>query len=73
MATQVWPWRVGIDVGGTHTDVIVSRGETVTHGKALTTPRDLSEGVLAGIEVVASSLGMTVPQLLRDRSNSASS
>src|SRR6476469_3669360 len=66
MATQVQRWRVGVDVGGTHTDVIVSRGETVTHGKALTTPRDLSQGVLSAIEVVASSLGMTARELLRD-------
>jgi N-methylhydantoinase A len=64
--TDSHSWRIGVDVGGTHTDVIVAGNGTVRHGKALTTPGDLSEGVLNGIEVVASDLGLSVSELLRD-------
>ena len=56
--------RIGVDVGGTHTDVIVMRNGTVTHGKALTTPGDLSIGVLDCLEVVGKSIGLPLGKML---------
>ena len=58
--------HVGVDVGGTHTDVIVIRDGKVSHGKALTTPGDLATGVLDGLEVVAEKLGISLQDLLSD-------
>lgn len=46
--------RIGIDVGGTFTDVVLvnDRTETIHHTKVLTTPEDLTIGVLKGIQKV---------------------
>ena len=44
---------VGVDVGGTHTDVSVVIGGQVERGKALTTYDDFSRGVLEAVEVAA--------------------
>ena len=41
---------VGVDVGGTHTDVSVVIGSQVERGKALTTYDDFSRGVLEAVE-----------------------
>ena len=60
---------IGIDVGGTFTDIVVSTagGETVI-AKAATTPADQSDGVLDGIALAAERLGLSVADLLRDTS-----
>ncbi|WP_020500795.1 hydantoinase/oxoprolinase family protein [Sciscionella marina] len=55
---------IGIDVGGTHTDVAVSSGDRLVRGKALTTYDDFSRGVLAAIEVAAGTLGVGLHDLL---------
>ena len=48
---------IGVDVGGTHTDVsVVYRGDRVERGKALTTYDDFSRGVLEAVEVAAREL-----------------
>jgi N-methylhydantoinase A len=57
---------IGVDVGGTHTDVIVLRDGAVTRAKALTTPEDLSIGVLDSIGVAADMLEMPRQQLLKE-------
>ena len=44
---------IGVDVGGTHTDVSVVLGDRVERGKALTTYDDFSRGVLEAVEVAA--------------------
>ena len=51
-------FRVGIDVGGTFTDFIVTdqSGESRVF-KALTTPRDPTEGVFAGLKIAAENYG----------------
>ena len=56
---------IGIDVGGTFTDIVVSTagGETII-AKAATTPADQSDGVLDGIALAADRLGMTTAALL---------
>lgn len=50
--------RLGIDVGGTFTDVVLidDTSGQIHYTKTLTTPTDPSEGVMAGIEKI---LGMT--------------
>jgi N-methylhydantoinase A/oxoprolinase/acetone carboxylase beta subunit len=40
---------IGVDVGGTHTDVSAVIGAHTERGKALTTYDDFSRGVLAAI------------------------
>lgn len=58
-------YRVGVDIGGTFTDVVVARetGEIV-RAKALTTPHDYTEGVAAAIANAADALGTNVPDLM---------
>ena len=55
---------VGVDVGGTHTDVQVVLGEREARGKALTTYDDFSRGVLEAVGVAAANLGLELPDLL---------
>ena len=60
---------IGIDVGGTFTDIVVStpeRGTIIV--KAATTPADQSDGVLEGIALAAERLGVTTADLLRGTS-----
>jgi len=58
-------YTIGIDVGGTFTDIVVSTpdGRTVT-AKAASTPRDQSEGVLAGLTLAAEAIGLSTDNLL---------
>ncbi|MFL5255516.1 MAG: hydantoinase/oxoprolinase family protein [Rhodopila sp.] len=60
---------IGIDVGGTFTDIVVSGpgGETVI-AKSATTPADQSDGVLEGIGLAAQRLGLNTADLLRQAS-----
>ena len=62
-------YTIGIDVGGTFTDIVVSpqRGGTII-AKAATTPADQSDGVLDGISLAAERLGLSAAALLRDTS-----
>ncbi len=58
-------FRIGVDVGGTFTDVVgVSDDGAETLAKAPSTPRDQSEGVLAGLENLAAALGLPLAELL---------
>jgi N-methylhydantoinase A len=59
-------YTIGIDVGGTFTDIVVSTagGETII-AKAPTTPADQSDGVLEGIVLAAQRLGLSAADLLR--------
>jgi N-methylhydantoinase A len=59
-------YTVAVDIGGTFTDVVVideSFG-AVAMGKVLSTPADLQEGVVAGLEQAASCLGLSWRDLL---------
>ncbi len=62
-------FTIGIDVGGTFTDIVVSTigGKTII-AKAATTPADQSDGVLEGVALAAESLGLTTADLLRGTS-----
>ncbi len=59
------PYRIGIDVGGTFTDVVCVGGDGDTLlAKAATTPDDQSRGVLDGLGVLAAMLHLPVGDML---------
>jgi len=59
-------FRIGIDVGGTFTDLVsVDALGQVTLAKVATTPTDQSLGVMAGLERLAASLGIETGALLQ--------
>jgi len=58
-------YRIGIDVGGTFTDVVgIADDGTQTLAKAASTPADQSFGVIAGLETLAAALGLSLTALL---------
>ncbi len=58
-------WRIGIDVGGTFTDVVaIAADGAATLAKAASTPADQSEGVIAGLGNLAAMLGLSPAELL---------
>lgn len=59
-------YSIGIDVGGTHTDVMVLGPAGRTRGKAFTTYDDFSRGILDAITVAADELDLDVAQLLAE-------
>ncbi|HPU51344.1 MAG TPA: hydantoinase/oxoprolinase family protein, partial [Burkholderiaceae bacterium] len=61
------PLRIGVDIGGTFTDLVVSdQGGRVLAFKAPSTPSDPTEGVLDAIAGAARALGRDTAALLRD-------
>jgi N-methylhydantoinase A len=58
-------YLIGVDTGGTFTDVVVLKpsGEAIT-GKAATTPGDFSEGVINAVNDVASQMDLSLGELL---------
>lgn len=67
LADLIAPWRIGVDVGGTFTDLVLTdnAGASVVV-KVPSVPADPSQGVLAALARAAGNLGCGVPQLLRD-------
>jgi N-methylhydantoinase A len=57
-------YRIGVDVGGTFTDLVLVRDGTIVLDKHPTTPRDQSEGVLGGLRQLAAREGATLDELL---------
>ncbi|SVB88121.1 uncharacterized protein METZ01_LOCUS240975, partial [marine metagenome] len=51
--------RIGVDIGGTFTDVVMENGHMRHSAKVLTTPRAPEEGVTAGIRGVLADSGVT--------------
>ena len=63
------PYIIGVDVGGTFTDVVALDGEgTITIGKALSTPQDFSVGVLDSIQTAGETLGLGLEEVLSQAS-----
>ena len=59
-------YRIGVDTGGTFTDVVVGDATGILSvGKALTTRERISRGILEGLAVAAGALGVEVATLLR--------
>src|SRR3954470_24114072 len=58
-------YQVGIDTGGTFTDVVVldDHGD-VTSAKSPTTPDDLAQGLINGLEAAAQTVGQTLDEFL---------
>ncbi len=58
-------YTIGIDVGGTFTDIVVATpdGRTIT-AKAASTPRNQADGALDGVARAATALNMTLHNLL---------
>jgi N-methylhydantoinase A len=58
-------WRIGIDVGGTFTDLAaVDASGRVVIAKCASTPRDQSEGLLEGLGLLAAECGTDLAGLL---------
>jgi N-methylhydantoinase A len=58
-------YRIGVDTGGTFTDIVVGDYTGILSvGKALTTRERISEGLLEGLAVAAKPLGMNARELL---------
>jgi N-methylhydantoinase A len=56
-------WRVGVDVGGTFTDLIcITPDREVILDKSPTTPHDQSEGVVTGLGQLAGTLGVSLEE-----------
>jgi N-methylhydantoinase A len=60
------PWRIGVDVGGTFTDLVLAddRGALFTF-KAPTNPSNPAEGVMAAVAMAAHGLELSVEDVLR--------
>lgn len=58
-------FHVGVDIGGTFTDVVAADAAGVTHrAKVPTTPDDYTRGIVAGLERVADVAGVPLPELM---------
>ena len=58
-------WRIGVDVGGTFTDLVVASSDGASHVfKVPSVPDNPADGVLAGLATAAAALGVEVRQLL---------
>jgi len=57
-------YRIGIDVGGTFTDLVLAAGDRIRLAKHPTTPQDQCDGVLGGLARLAEDEGLTIEALL---------
>src|SRR5262245_43767861 len=65
--TLAAPWRIGVDVGGTFTDMVLRDGAgAVRIFKSPSVPVDPSEGVLGVLRLAARELDLPLSALLRD-------
>ena len=55
MSNQLSEFRIGVDIGGTFTDIVAvnQKNGIQFNGKVLTTPKDPSEAVLSGVKAVS--------------------
>lgn len=52
-------YAIGVDVGGTHTDLILASSGGLTRAKAFTTHGNYSEGIFNALDIAADQLGTT--------------
>jgi N-methylhydantoinase A len=55
--------RVAVDIGGTFTDVVAVRGGEVAATKVLSTPEDLSRGVIDAIDAAVARIGASACEI----------
>ncbi|MHB0773040.1 hydantoinase/oxoprolinase family protein [Bradyrhizobium sp. 1.29L] len=61
------PWRIGIDIGGTFTDVVaIDTNGQIQVIKSPSMPDDPIAGIMAGLNALARRIGLTSKQLLAD-------
>ena len=59
------PWRIGVDVGGTFTDLVLADASGATWvAKVPSVPADPSRGVIAAVQRLAADLGLSAQHLL---------
>ena len=58
METARAGYRIGVDVGGTFTDVVLEHGDALATAKVLTTPGAPDDAVLAGVDDVLARAGV---------------
>jgi N-methylhydantoinase A len=58
------PYALGVDVGGTHTDLILAGPDGLVKSKAFTTHGNYSEGIFNALEIAASEVGLGVTDVL---------
>jgi len=59
------PFAIGVDTGGTHTDLVLAGDGKVTTLKVPSTPEDLNVGILAGVDALLAEAGVPVEQVGR--------
>lgn len=59
-------WSLGIDVGGTFTDIVLTDGAGALHTTKTPSTKDQSDGVLNGIAKIAGQVGENAETLLAD-------
>ncbi|MGH2968012.1 MAG: hydantoinase/oxoprolinase family protein [Solirubrobacteraceae bacterium] len=68
MATETRPtdggYALGVDVGGTHTDLVLAGPSGIVRSKAFTTHGDYSEGIFNALELAAGRLDLSTSELL---------
>ncbi|MCD6732439.1 MAG: hydantoinase/oxoprolinase family protein [Burkholderiaceae bacterium] len=64
MSNAVRSFRIGVDIGGTFTDMVLVSGERMEVVKVPTVPTDPAAGVVAALEKAAQRLQCSVPDLL---------
>ena len=58
------PWHIGVDIGGTFTDVVLADERGDLHSiKSPSVPGDPAEGLIAGLRMLAVHCGMTIEAL----------
>ncbi len=66
-AVETPPWRIGVDVGGTFTDLVVADGAGRTDVfKVPSVPADPGEGVISALDRAAAALGLDRAAFLGD-------
>lgn len=61
----VAPWRIGVDVGGTFTDLVMADGTgALVTFKAPTNPSNPAAGVMDAVQLAADGLGLSVENVL---------
>ncbi len=59
------PYAIGVDTGGTHTDLVLAGNGTLATLKVPSTPEDLNIGILEGVDALLAQAGVGVEEVGR--------